>query len=162
MSSLAHRHPLALTHAYRVSRRPRTEAASIFKKIARSLGDWWQQPPMRELAQLWGRRTQADLAVLAHDQQRNHEVAAPIPATFTSVQAKWVLAVDAINAYDKALATRLLMAWTPTRFSQAQAQCVLELLALKRQDLRATLADAMEPCELRDRLRRPMRHPSFR
>lgn len=73
-----------------------------------------------------------------------------IPETFTAAQAEWVLALNEAAGTGVALPS---IASTPTRFSAAQAECVRELLKLDAEDFRATLADAMEPCPLRNRLR---------
>jgi hypothetical protein len=80
---------------------------------------------------------------------------ANIPATFTEVQAETILAIRRICATDSGLAEQLIQAWTPKRFTDAQAQCIQEMLQLDADDLRATIADAMEPCDLRRRLRAP-------
>jgi hypothetical protein len=76
-----------------------------------------------------------------------------IPATFTEAQAETILAISRISATDSGFAEQLLQAWTPERFTEAQARCVHEMLKLHADDLRATIADAMEPCALRQRLR---------
>ncbi len=70
-----------------------------------------------------------------------------IPGTFTELQAKTILAISKI----------MPQAWTPQRFTNAQARCIHEMLQLDADDLRATLADAMEPCDLRRKLRSGMR-----
>ncbi|MDL9999438.1 hypothetical protein QTI24_12535 [Variovorax sp. J22P240] len=75
-----------------------------------------------------------------------------IPATFSEEQADAVLDLEVIAARDQSRAGRRLRECTPSLFTRAQAECVRELLSLDPWDLRATLADAMEPCELRDRL----------
>ena len=80
-------------------------------------------------------------------------VLVPIPETFSEVQAESILAIKRISASDRGFAQRLLRAWTPARFSAAQSRCIQEMLHLSAEDLRATLADAMEPCDLRQRLR---------
>lgn len=46
----------------------------------------------------------------------------------------------------------LLQAWMPAYFSEAQAECVTQMLRLDPKDLRATLADAMAPGSRCDRL----------
>ena len=80
-------------------------------------------------------------------------VLVPIPETFSEVQAESILAIKRISASDRGFAQLLLRAWTPERFSGVQAKCIQEMLRLSAEDLRATLADAMEPCDLRQRLR---------
>jgi hypothetical protein len=75
-----------------------------------------------------------------------------IPSTFTEAQAESILAISKIKATDSGLSEQLLQAWTPERFTEAQVRCVREMLELEVDDLRATIADAMEPCELRQRL----------
>ena len=75
-----------------------------------------------------------------------------IPGTFTAEQADAVLDLEVIAARDQARAGRRLRECTPSLFTRAQAECVRELLSLEPRDLHATLADAMEPCELRNRL----------
>ena len=77
----------------------------------------------------------------------------PIPETFSEVQAETILAINKISATDWGFAQQLLQAWTPGRFTGSQAQCVHEMLQLGAEDMKATLADAMEPCALRQRLR---------
>lgn len=84
-----------------------------------------------------------------------------IPATFTEAQAETILAISRISATDSGFAEQLLQAWTPERFTEAQARCVHEMLKLDADDLRATIADAMEPCALRQKLRsRPEGEPA--
>ena len=80
-------------------------------------------------------------------------VLVPIPETFSEVQAESILAIKRISASNWAFAQLLLRSWTPERFSGVQARCIQEMLHLSPEDLRATLADAMEPCDLRQRLR---------
>ena len=76
-----------------------------------------------------------------------------IPETFTESQAELILSLAEVSATDSgASAERLLQDWTPVRFSEAQAACIREMLALEVEELRATLVDAMEPCALRLRL----------
>ncbi|MDM0109349.1 hypothetical protein QTH97_30780 [Variovorax sp. J22R24] len=79
-------------------------------------------------------------------------VLADIPATFTEAQAETIFALMNISAIDSELADHLLSAWSAERFSVAQARCIHEMLQLDADDLRATLADALEPCGLRRRL----------
>jgi len=76
-----------------------------------------------------------------------------IPGTFTELQAKTILGLSKISATDSGIAEQVLQAWTPERFTGAQARCIHEMLQLDADDLRATLADAMEPCDLRRKLR---------
>ena len=76
-----------------------------------------------------------------------------IPGTFTELQAKTILGLSKISATDSGIAEQVLQAWTPQRFTDAQARCIHEMLQLDADDLRATLADAMEPCDLRRKLR---------
>ena len=76
-----------------------------------------------------------------------------IPATFSEKQAETILAITKISATDSELAEQLLLACVREHFTDAQAQCIHELLQLDADDLRATVADAMEPCDLRRRLR---------
>ena len=76
-----------------------------------------------------------------------------IPATFTQEQAEWILALHKLGTHDRSRATQILSDWTPARCSRAQAACIEALLELDAQDLRATLADAMEDGDLRRRLR---------
>ncbi|MDM0075639.1 hypothetical protein QTH90_14645 [Variovorax sp. J2P1-59] len=75
-----------------------------------------------------------------------------IPSAFSAAQAAAVLDLESMALQDGAAAERRLREWTPSVFSRAQARCVHELLSLDPRELRATLVDAMEPCELRDRL----------
>ena len=75
-----------------------------------------------------------------------------IPATFTEAQAETILAIAKISPIHSRLAEQLLQAWSPKRFTDAQARCIQEILQLDAGDLRATIADAVEPCELRRRL----------
>ncbi|MDM0107914.1 hypothetical protein QTH97_23405 [Variovorax sp. J22R24] len=75
-----------------------------------------------------------------------------IPATFSAEQADAVLDLEVIASRDQARAGRRLRECTPSLFTRAQVECVRELLSLEPRDLHATLADAMEPCDLRDRL----------
>ena len=79
-------------------------------------------------------------------------VLATVPATFTKAQAETILAITKISATDSGFAERFLQACA-SDFTDAQAQCIHELLQLDADDLRATVADAMEPCDLRRRLR---------
>ena len=79
--------------------------------------------------------------------------AAGIPETFTGEQAEWILALHRLHSHDRARALQILADYAPLRCSEAQAACIEELLALDALDLRATLVDAMEDCELRHRLR---------
>ena len=80
-----------------------------------------------------------------------------IPGAFTETQARLILALAKLKATLKATHSstieRLVEVFTPTRFTQAQAARVLEILALDTDCGRATLADAMQPCELRQSLR---------
>ena len=76
-----------------------------------------------------------------------------IPATFTAEQVESILALHDMIVDAKSGVAQLLKSLTPTRFSAAQAECIRELLSLNVQDFHATLADAMELCPLRDRLR---------
>lgn len=75
-----------------------------------------------------------------------------IPAPFTQEQAEWILALHKLGARDRSRATQVLRDWAPARCSPAQATCIEALLDLDAQDLRDTLADAMEDCDLRGRL----------
>lgn len=83
-----------------------------------------------------------------------------IPETFTAAQAEWVIAWNEAAGNAGTGVALQLDASTPTRFSAAQAECIRELLNLNAQDFRATLADAMEPCPLRNRLRARARRVS--
>lgn len=76
-----------------------------------------------------------------------------IPDTFTESQAELILSLAEVSATDSyASAERLLQEWTPAHFTESQAACIREMLALEAGELKATLVDAMEPCELRLRL----------
>jgi len=75
-----------------------------------------------------------------------------VPATFTEVQAEKILAIAKISRPVSGFAEQLVQGCAPERFTDAQAQCIHELLQLDADDLRATLVDAMEPCNLRRRL----------
>jgi hypothetical protein len=76
-----------------------------------------------------------------------------IPGAFTETQARLILALAKLKATHSSTIERLVEVFTPTRFTQAQAARVLEILALDTDCGRATLADAMQPCELRQSLR---------
>jgi len=76
-----------------------------------------------------------------------------IPAAFTVSQADKVLELERIGRQARAGAALLLKASMPAHFSEAQAECVTQMLRLTPEELRATLADAIEPGALRDRLR---------
>jgi hypothetical protein len=78
---------------------------------------------------------------------------AGIPATFTAQQVESILALNEMIDNAKTGAAQLLKSLTPTRFTAAQAECIRELLTLNVRDFHATLADAMELCPLRSRLR---------
>lgn len=87
--------------------------------------------------------------------------ATAIPATFTAEQVESILALN--EMFDNArtgAAVQLLKSLTPTRFTAAQAECIRELLTLDVRDFHATLADAMELCPLRNRLRASARRLS--
>jgi hypothetical protein len=75
-----------------------------------------------------------------------------IPETFTKEQTQWVLALHRLHAIDPQRALELLRELSPMRCSVPQAVCIEELLELGPEDLRATLADAMGDCDLRERL----------
>ena len=79
-------------------------------------------------------------------------VLATVPATFTEEQAETILVIAKISRPDSGFAEQLVQGCAPQRFTDAQAQCIHELLQLDADDLRATLVDAMEPCNLRRRL----------
>ena len=76
-----------------------------------------------------------------------------IPSTFSAEQVESILALHEMIDDAKSGVAQLLKAMTPTRFTAAQAECIRELLTLNVRDFHATLADAMELCPLRDRLR---------
>ncbi len=76
-----------------------------------------------------------------------------IPQTFNEDQAKWILALHKLASHDMDRALQILRDFAPARCSEPQATCVEELLALSDRHMRATLVDAMEECELRNRLR---------
>lgn len=75
------------------------------------------------------------------------------PETFTEIQARLILSLVKLQERDGSTTAKLIEAFTPSRFTEAQAACVLGLLELDADDFRATLVDAMQPCELRERLR---------
>jgi hypothetical protein len=78
------------------------------------------------------------------------------PETFSRRQAFWVLELAALQVSDRDQALRTLHSWSgPARLSGAQVRCVEDLLQFAWPDLVATLADGMEDCELRERLRTP-------
>lgn len=68
-----------------------------------------------------------------------------IPEQFTEFQARLILALAKLKATSNASVDHLVAALTPARFTPAQADCVLEMLTLAMNDLRETLADAMQP-----------------
>ncbi|MDM0001471.1 hypothetical protein QTI24_22900 [Variovorax sp. J22P240] len=76
-----------------------------------------------------------------------------IPDAFTETQARLILALVKLKATHSSTIEQLVEVFTPTRFTRAQAARVLEILALDTDYGRATLADAMQPCELRQSLR---------
>lgn len=78
-----------------------------------------------------------------------------IPEAFTETQARLILALAKLKATHSSTIEQLVEVFTPTRFTQAQAARILEILALDGDHCRATLADAMQPCELRQSLRAP-------
>ena len=75
-----------------------------------------------------------------------------IPAAFSEDQSRLIIALKDLGM-ERNDASWLLWA-SPTEFSQAQVQCVLDMLALNAQDFCATMADAMAPCALRGQLLR--------
>lgn len=77
-----------------------------------------------------------------------------IPSTFTQEQARWILELNQSHSRDRRHALRVLWEQAPGRCSKAQALCIEEMMSLKAGDFRATLADAMEDCPMRDQLRR--------
>ena len=79
--------------------------------------------------------------------------AADMLNTFTADEAEGILAIEELNAYNSVRAAVVLDSLPPDCFSEAQVQCIRQMLLLKHDEFLATLADAMEPCELRDRLR---------
>ena len=76
-----------------------------------------------------------------------------IPPTFTARQAETVLALARLDEGSDQAAARLVQSLSHSHFSPEHATCIQELLQLDWHDLVATLLDAMEPCDLRDRLR---------
>ncbi|SFN55317.1 hypothetical protein SAMN05444747_1393 [Variovorax sp. OV329] len=78
------------------------------------------------------------------------------PETFSRRQAFWVLELAALHVSDRDQALHTLRSWCgPARLSGEQVKCVEDLLQFAWPDLVATLADGMEDCELRERLRMP-------
>jgi len=79
-----------------------------------------------------------------------------VPEPFSQRQAFWVLELAALHSSDRDQALRALHSWSgPAHLSGAQIKCVEDLLPLSWPDLMATLADGMEDCALRERLRAP-------
>jgi hypothetical protein len=104
----------------------------------------------RRIAALFGLEAASRVATGRMDSESTSSA----PDTFTETQARLALSLAKVKSRDPHAARKLVQAFTPSGFNRAQAICVLEMLDLAGDDFRATLADAMQPCELRDRLRR--------